>query len=387
MTTPVLRIETERFGPFTFQVGVDQEAVAVPLVRAEDAWHRFSTSPLASVANRLQREVLVQSVFGTNTIEGANLTEEETGRALDLDPATVQAEQEIRVRNIKAAYELAVRSSEDPAWRLSVDYVKAVHAEICRDLAHADNRPGLFRDNPKERPTVVGDADHGGTYRPPQFGRDIHRLMEGLVEWHQQLVDAKVSPLIRAPLVHLYYELIHPFWDGNGRVGRVLEATLLRHAGYKYAPFALAKYYQEQIHQYFALFNQCRKGAEKHTGNPNTPFVHFHLEGLRIVIDRLHDRVNEMVNMLLFEAVVRQHVDAKEINQRQYAIVKHVMEYGRPMPLTVLRADPRYQAFYLKKTDKTRQRDLRGLYELNLMHLDSKNQLWPGFATAQVVAK
>lgn len=387
MTAPVLRMETERFGPFTFQVGVDQEAMAVPLVRVEDAWHRFSASPLASVANRLQREVLVQSVFGTNTIEGANLTEEETGRALDLDPAKVQAEQDVRVRNIRAAYELAVRSSEDPAWRLSVDYVKAVHAEICRDLAHADNRPGLFRDNPKERPTVVGDADHGGTYKPPQFGRDIHRLMEGLVEWHQQLVDAKVSPLIRAPLVHLYYELIHPFWDGNGRVGRVLEATLLRHAGYKYAPFALAKYYQEQIHRYFALFNQCRKGAEKHDENPNTPFVHFHLDGLRIVIHRLHDRVNEMVNMLLFEAVVREHLDTREINQRQYAIVKHVMEHGRPMPLAVLRADPRYQAIYLKKTDKTRQRDLKGLFELKLLHLDTNSQLRPGFATAQSVAK
>ena len=33
--------------------------------------------------------------------------------------------------------------------------------------------------------------------------------------------------LVRAPLVHYYYEVIHPFWDGNGRVGRVLEAALL----------------------------------------------------------------------------------------------------------------------------------------------------------------
>lgn len=387
MNSLFLRIETERSGPFVFQVGVDPEAVAVPMVRAEDAWQRFSASPLASVANRLQREVLVQSVFGTNTIEGASLSEDETGRALDMDPATVQAEQDIRVRNIKAAYGLAVTASEDPQWQLSVDYIKAVHAEICRDLAHADNRPGLFRDNPKQRPTVVGDADHGGSYKPPQFGRDIHRLMDGLVLWHQQLVEAQVSPLVRAPLVHLYFELIHPFWDGNGRVGRVLEATLLRHAGYTYAPFALAKYYQENIHRYFALFNQCRKAADTTDEAPNTAFVHFHVEGLRIVIHRLHDRVNEMVGQLLFEAVVRQHLDEKRINPRQYAIVRHVMEAARPLPLSTLRADPRYQAIYLKKTDKTRQRDLKALFDLKLMQMDSRNQLVPGINTAQGVAR
>ena len=105
---PVHRVETERAGRFTFQVGIDAAAVRVALIRVEDAWRRFSASPLAQVANQLQREVLVESVFGTNTIEGAELTEEETSRALDLDPARVQAEQDVRVRNIKAAYDLAI---------------------------------------------------------------------------------------------------------------------------------------------------------------------------------------------------------------------------------------------------------------------------------------
>ncbi|HRQ63848.1 MAG TPA: Fic family protein [Xanthomonadaceae bacterium] len=379
MSVPVLRIETDRFGPFTFQAGVDLEALGAPLIRVADAWRMFSASPLAQVANQLQREVLVQSVFGTNTIEGANLTEEETGRALDLDPERVQAEQDIRVRNIKTAYDLAVRASEDPAWRFSIDYVRAIHAEICRDLPDPDNLPGLFRENDKARPTVVGDAAHGGVYKPPQSGRDIARLMDGLVEWHTALIESGISPLVRAPLVHLYYEWIHPFRDGNGRVGRVLEATLLRHAGYKYAPFALAKFYQEQIHRYFTLFNTCRKAASRDEPNPHQPFIEFHLEGLRTVIERLHGRVNVLVDRLLFEAVVRQHLDRKEINARQYAIVRHVLEHGQPLLLATLRADPRYQAMYLKKTDKTRQRDMRGLLDKGLIRQDGKNQLQPGF--------
>lgn len=380
MSAPVLRVITDRFGPFVFQLGVDVDALGVATTRVEDAWRMFSSSPLAQVANQLQREVLVQSVFGTNTIEGADLSEEETGRALDLDPARVQAEQEIRVRNIKAAYDLAVQASEDPTWQLSVDFIKAVHSEICRDLPDPENRPGLFRDNPKERPTYVGHTAHGGTYKPPQYRGDIVRLMDGLINWHQQLVDAGVSPLLRAPLVHLYYEWIHPFWDGNGRVGRVLEATLLRQSGYKYAPFTLAKFYQEHIHRYFTLFNNCRKAGEKGDKYPHQPFLEFNLEGLRVVIERLHQRVQYLVVQLLFEAEVHDLLEHHDINQRQYAIVRRVLERGKPLPLAELRAEPWYRAMYEKKTDKTRQRDMRRLLDTRLIHQDDKNRLWPRFA-------
>jgi len=382
MDWPALRIETDRSGPFTFQVGADLAELNTPLVRADDAWRRFSVSPLAQVASRLQREVLVQSVYGTNTIEGAELSEEETSQALDLDPAKVQAEQDIRVRNIRSAFELATQAGNDPNWRLTAAFVQAVHAEITRDLETADNSAGRFRDNPKTRPTVVGSEEHGGVYRPPQYGRDIQRLMAGLIAWHQSLLEAQLPPMIRAPLVHLYFELIHPFWDGNGRVGRVLEAALLRHAGLQYAPFAMSKFYQENIHRYFALFNQCRKRADGHTPNPNTPFIALHLEGLRIVCDRLHDRVNAMAGVLLHEAVLRQKLDQKTINARQYAVIRLVIDNGAPMASKALRGDPRYKVLYAKLAERTANRDLKELQELRLLVQDSQGHWMPGFPSA-----
>lgn len=81
-------------------------------------------------------------------------------------------------------------------------------------------------------------------------------------------VAAQLERLVRAPLVHYYYEVIHPFWDGNGRVGRVLEATLLLREGFRYAPFAQARYYLDHIHRYYALFNACHKAAEAGRTHP-----------------------------------------------------------------------------------------------------------------------
>lgn len=378
-----LRIETDRFGPFVFQVGVDSQGLLLPMQRVEDAHRRFAASPFAQVAKQLEREVIASSIYGTNTIEGGALTEDETLAAMDLDPAQVQQIEQRRVLNIKAAYARAREAALEPGWMLSIDFVTQVHSLITRDLPHADNRPGLIRDNPKGRITQVGSPQHGGRYKPPQYERDIWRLLEALVVWHGQLTEAGVHPLIRARLVHYYYELIHPFWDGNGRVGRVIEATLLQAAGYEYAPFALARYYLEHIDRYFALFNACRKAAEKHQPQPNTAFVLFHQEGMLKTINALHDRVNRLVSVLLFQSRCRELLDNKTLNARQYTIVSQLLSQGRPQSMDEVRHVPWYASLYLRLNDKTRSRDLKKLRELELVFLDTDNRLWPGCVRPQ----
>lgn len=374
----IRRIETDRFGPFVFQVGIPAMEAEPALLRVEDAHARFVASPLAQVANRMEKEIVVSSVFGTNTIEGGTLTEEETAQALALDPDQVREIEERRVLNLKAAYDLSKKAASTPGWSLTADFIADLHRLITQDLPHPDNRPGLVRDNSKTRVTYVGDLAHGGRYKPPQYGRDIERLLAALIDWHGELAAAGVPALIRAPLAHLYYERIHPFWDGNGRVGRVIEATLLQAAGYQYAPFALARYYLAHIDAYFTLFNTCRKAAEKGQDAPNQAFVAFHLEGMRITINTLHDRVNRVVGMLLFESRTRRVLDDKQINARQYTLLSQLLDRG-PLALADVRQAPWYTSLYLKLNDKTRQRDLRRLQEMELLFLDADNALWPGF--------
>lgn len=373
------RIETDRFGPFVFQIGCAASDIELALQRAEDAHERFAASPLSQVANRLDKEVVVSSVFGTNTIEGGTLSEAETASALALDPGQVQEVEQRRALNIKAAYDLSQAVAGTPGWFLTKQFIVDLHRLITKEIPHPDNHPGLIRDNPKTRITFVGDEAHGGRYKPPQYGKDIERLLETLIDWHGELMAAGVPALIRAPLVHLYYEQIHPFWDGNGRVGRVIEATLLQAAGYRYAPFALARYYLTNIDAYFTLFNICRKVAGKGQGAPNRAFVDFHLEGMRLTINSLHDRVNRLVDMLLYERNIRCALDEKQINARQYTILSQLLDRGQPLHFDEIRHVPWYTSLYLKLNDKTRSRDLRRLREMDLVFLDTDNALWPGF--------
>lgn len=373
------RIDTDRFGPFVFTVGIDAAAIELALQRVEDAHERFIASPLSRIANQLQQEVVVSSVFGTNTIEGGLLSEDETANALELDPDQIKEIEQRRIVNIKAAYDLSQGAAATAGWTLTPAFILELHRLISQDIPHPDNLPGQIRDNPKNRITYVGDAAHGGRYKPPQFGKDIQQLLETLTDWHATLVQAGIPALIRAPLVHLYYEQIHPFWDGNGRVGRVIEATLLQASGYRYAPFALSRYYLAHIDDYFTLFNTCRKQAEKAKPAPNQPFIEFHLEGMRQTINALHDRVNRLVTLLLFESHIRGALDEKTINDRQYTIVSQLLSKGGPLPLHDIRRAPWYLSLYLQRNDKTKQRDLKRLRELELVFLDTDDRLWPGF--------
>lgn len=350
-----------------------------PLVqRVDDAHQRFIASPLSQIATELEKEVIVGSIFGTNTIEGGTLSEDETRAVLALDVKAVHKDEQRRVRNLKAAYDYATQSARGSQWRFDTAFIRKLHATITEGLKHPHNRPGEYRANTKTVVTWVGDETHGGRYRPPQYHGDIEKLMDCFVEWQADLAAADVPALVRAPLAHLYYEFIHPFWDGNGRVGRVIEATLLQAAGYRYAPFALARHYLDHIDEYFALFNVCRKNAEAKRPEPNVPFVQFHLDGMRLVVNHLHDRANELIAVLLFRNRARDMLESKNLNPRQYTILMQILS-SKPMMLDEMRRAPWYTSLYLKRTDKTRQRDLRGLRDAGMLWVDDNNRLLPGF--------
>ncbi|WP_289282839.1 MULTISPECIES: Fic family protein [unclassified Methylophaga] len=379
----IKRLETKRSGIFKLQLGLDSQQIDILLQRVIDAQARFKDSPLAHVATQLEKEVIVSSVFGTNTIEGGELSEQETEAALELTPEQIQTIQQQRALNIKTAYDYIREQADKANWQPNFEDVMAIHKRVYFKLSNSgeQNQPGVLRDNPDGMITKVGDSDHGGIYKPPQLGTDIHHLLSELLQWNQQLVTKGVPALIRAPLIHFYFELIHPFWDGNGRVGRVLEAGILYADGFRYAPFAQARYYLKNIDHYFALFNHCRKAADKKQDYPNTAFIMFFLNGMLDTINALHDRVNRMIHMVLYEARVKLFHDQKKINDRQYAIVNEIVAKGSPTKLKILRQAAWYQAMYSKLTDKTRSRDIRQLFDIGLLMEDKQGNVLPAFMT------
>ncbi len=370
---------TDRSGKFSFQIGVDMEAVQPLLDRVLDAHARFKSVPmLPDISTKLEHEVLVSSVFGTNTIEGGTLTEEETAAILE-HGGDVTEQKDKRVVNLKKVYKFIEDVAGEFRKNVSDDVVAALlleeymltdlHEMLTDGLHHPLNTPGQYRDNEKGQLTRVGDHEHGGVYVAPKCRKDIEMLIKAFLTWVNDEEICGINPLVRASLVHYYFERVHPFWDGNGRVGRALEALVLKCSGLKYAPFALSKFYLEHIDEYFTTFNTARVAAEKKQSYPNTEFVRFFLEGMLDAFNRLHDRVNYLIGILLFETQVHELFHRKVINHRQHAIIFALLEKRAEYDLKKLQGEPWFQNLYKDRTRRTEARDLRKMAEVKLIEI------------------
>lgn len=265
-----LRVMTYKSGSFTFQLGIDLNKIQAMLDRVNDSQNRFNKMPsLPQIIDQVQDKVLASSIYSTNTIEGGQFTEQETADILKQDPKTIQKSEERRLTNLKEAIEWIKEKSNSKqlmpqsgkAFEISTMF--QLHTLVSQNLAEQHNPAGQLRNNQVGQKTIVGNEAHGGTYRPPKCLEDIEYLIQAWIEWlnHPNIINQPA--IIRACLAHYYFELIHPFWDGNGRTGRLIEMLILEQSGYRFSSSAIWAYYQSNIHEYFALFNQCRKSAEK----------------------------------------------------------------------------------------------------------------------------
>lgn len=106
---------------------------------------------------------------------------------------------------------------------LSLRFLREVHAKLMADVRGGDRNPGEFR-HVQNWIGPAGSRIDNATYVPPPV-QEMHAALD---RFERYLHGRSPMPvLLRAALVHYHFEAIHPFLDGNGRVGRLLIAFLL----------------------------------------------------------------------------------------------------------------------------------------------------------------
>ncbi len=119
---------------------------------------------------------------------------------------------------------------------------------------------------------VGGTRPSNAAYVPPP-PEEVPRLL-GELERYIQAEDS-LPPLVRAGLVHVQFESIHPYLDGNGRVGRLLIALLLEHWKLLGAPLLyLSLHFKRRRSDYYRLLNEVRRTGDRET------WSRFFLEGV-----------------------------------------------------------------------------------------------------------
>ena len=128
---------------------------------------------------------------------------------------------------------------------VSLRLIRDAHRELLSGVRGTDRRPGEFR----TRQVIIGRQSagiEGARYVPPPPGEMMAALHELEAFMHS---EPNVPLLVQLALIHYQFEAIHPFEDGNGRVGRLLITLLLCERGYLTHPLLY-------LSDYFAEFRQ-----------------------------------------------------------------------------------------------------------------------------------
>jgi Fic family protein len=163
----------------------------------------------------VRREAVLSSrIEGTQATLG-ELLAAEAGAAVERSPHDLR-----EVANYVVALEHGVqRLTELP---LSLRLVRELHENLLRGVRGDLATPGEFRRS-QNWIGSPGSTLANATYVPPP----PDQLMECLAAWELFLHDEALPPLIHVAVAHAHFEAIHPFLDGNGRVGRLLITLLL----------------------------------------------------------------------------------------------------------------------------------------------------------------
>lgn len=141
---------------------------------------------------------------------------------------------------------------------LSLRLVREIHARLMHGVRGEEKRPGEFR----EIQNWIGPPGCSlaeATFVPPP----VPEMMQALGAWEKFLHEARdIPPLIQCALMHYQFEVIHPFVDGNGRVGRLLITFFLCERGHLPQPFLyLSAFFERYRDEYYArLLEVSRTG-------------------------------------------------------------------------------------------------------------------------------
>lgn len=223
------------------------------LVGRLTAVSRLSTNPTLRKINRI-RTIHGSLAIEQNTLSLEQVTAVLNGRQILAPPKDIA--------EVKNAYEIYEQLEKlDP---YSVDDLLAAHGVMTRGLVEES---GVFRSRPVGVVDQKGHVLHFGTL--PQYVPD---LVAELLDW---VKNCDVHMLVRSCVFHYEFELIYPFADGNGRVGRLWHTLLLSRWNPAFAWLPVESMIYAHQREYYEAINISNESGE------STAFIAFMLSTIK----------------------------------------------------------------------------------------------------------
>lgn len=236
-----------------------------------------------SLALKLSQENQILATHHSTSIEGNPLSPRDvTNVILNDQIPTTKSELEVKnyFKTLNAMFVLAHKHVP-----ISTELTEKLHHELMQGIEKKDF--GKFRDGP----VFVGHATKLEVvvkHNPPFHSyKEIKKALDELYKWLEDDTDM-VHPLLKSGILHHQFAYIHPFFDGNGRLGRILTAYYLLLKEYEVVKyFILDDYYDMDRQTYSDKLHTADTGNE-------TEWLEYFLEGIASSLQAALGRINKL---------------------------------------------------------------------------------------------
>lgn len=278
--------------------------------------------------------IVLQEAKGSSEIENIITTQDELYKALTVNKSNVTPETKEVVNYRKAIF----RGFEIVKERgfLRVNDIVSIQQELVDNMAGVRSTPGTVLKNDKTGEVV---------YTPPQDKREILDLLTNFIN-HFNEQEQELSPLISLAILHYQFESIHPFYDGNGRTGRILNILYLILNELIDIPILyLSSYIIEHKLDYYRLLNQTNRTGEWED------WILFMLKAVEVTSLQTIDKIS-LIRQLLEQTVIRVQEHAPKIYKKELVELLFEQPYSKiDFVVNRLQVERKAASRYLKELE------------------------------------
>jgi len=193
----------------------------------------------------------------SSRIEGTQSTQSDL-YLFEIDPEEKLYPPDIReVHNYVLALYYALKRLE--TLPLSLRFLRELHERLMQEVRGADKTPGQFRTSQN---WIGGRTPTDARFVPPPVP-EMNEALDDFEKFLHRENPGKIPPLIECALLHYQFESIHPFLDGNGRLGRLLIAVLAIQRGCLSQPLLyLSEYFEINREEYYNQLHDVSRTGE-----------------------------------------------------------------------------------------------------------------------------
>jgi len=258
------------FKPDHLPIDLDWSSIVTVLSTANRYVARYD-GLLQSILNPdvLLSPLRTQEAVLSSKIEGTQATLEEV-LGFEADKKTPEARKEeihevinYRLALIEGRYEMFERP-------LSLNLIRRLHSTLMHGVRGQTRDPGNFR-RIQNWIGSPGSKQNDARFVPP----DVPTMHEALNNWEHYLHYEEKDPLVQLAIIHAQFEIIHPFLDGNGRIGRILIPLFLYHKKIIQQPvFYISEYLERNRKEYYDSLKEITDSRDW------TNWIKFFLNGI-----------------------------------------------------------------------------------------------------------